>query len=71
MTKKKIKIVLGDYYCQWLCQCISRQDMYRQMHDDTNNRQMSSIMSRGKFEECKRYLHLCDDDHLNKYDKFA
>ena len=29
------------------------------------------MMSRGEFEECKRYLHLCDNDHLDKNDKFA
>ena len=24
------------------------------------------MMSRGEFEECKRYLHLCDNEHLDK-----
>ena len=28
-------------------------------------------MSRGEFKECKKYLYLCDNDHLDEADKFA
>ena len=44
--------------------------MYWLTRNDTNNRLVSSMMSRGEFEECKRYLHLCDNDHLDKNNKF-
>ena len=46
------------------------QDMYWQMRDNTNNRLVLCMMSRGEFEECKRYLHLCNIDHLDKNDEF-
>ena len=39
--------------------------------DDTKNRLVSSMMSKGEFEECKRYLHLCDNDQLDKNDRFG
>ena len=69
MTKRKLKsfsIIIVSGYAS-----LPREDMYWQTRDDTNNRLVSSMMSRGEFEECKRYLHLCDNNHLDKNDKFA
>ena len=70
MTKRKLKAFLAIIIVSGYAS-LPRQDMYWQTRDDTNNRLVSSMMSRGEFEECKRYLHLCDNDHLDKNDKFS
>ena len=48
-----------------------RQDMYWQMRDDSYNRLISNIMTKNEYEVTKQYLHLADNDRLDKADKFA
>ena len=48
-----------------------RQDMYWQMRDDSYNRLVSNLMTKNEFEATKQYLHLADNDNLDKTDKFA
>jgi len=64
MTERKRKsflaiIILNGYVS------LPRQDMYWQMRNDSNNRLVSSLMSRREFEGCKWYLHLCNNEDLD------
>ena len=69
MSKRKLKsflaIITESGYAS-----LPQEDMHWQTRNDTNNRLVSSMMSREEFEECKRYLHLCHNDHLDKNGKF-
>ena len=67
MTKKKLKSFLAIIIVSGYA-TLPQQDMYWLTRNDTNNRPVSSMMSRGEFKECKRYLHLCDNDHFDKND---
>ena len=69
MTKRILKLFLAIVIVSGHAS-LPQQDMYRQTRNDSNDRLVSSMMSRGKFEECEGYLHLCDNDHLDKNDKF-
>ena len=48
-----------------------RRRMYLEKLPDVNNEAVASTMSRHKFEEILRFLHLADNNHLQKEDKFA
>ena len=70
MTEKQLKsflavIILSGYVN------LPRQEMYWQTRDDSNNRLVSPLTSRGEFEECRSYLHLSNNDNLDEADKFA
>ena len=69
MTKRKLKLFLAIIIVSGYAS-LPQQDMHWETRNDTNNRLVSSIMSRGEFEECKRYLHLCDKNHLDKNGEF-
>ena len=45
--------------------------MYWEKLPDVNNEAVASTMSRHRFEEILRFLHLADNNHLQKEDKFA
>ena len=70
MTKRKLKSFLAIIIVSGYAS-VPQQDMYWQTRNDTNNRLVSFMMSRGEFEECKQNLHLCDNDHLDKNDAFV
>ena len=50
---------------------LPRRRMYWEKLRDVNNKAVASTMSRHRFEEIFRFLHLADNNHLQKEDKFA
>ena len=70
MTVEKLKafltILLVSRYAG-----LSRQEMYWERREDCHNLVVSAAMTKTKFLECKRYLHLADNNALNGSDKFA
>ena len=50
---------------------LPRQEMYWERQEDTHNTLAAFLLSKNKFEDCKKYLHLCDNNALDPSDKFA
>ena len=50
---------------------LPRRRMFWEKPPDVNNEAVASTMSRHKFEEILRFLHLANKNHLQKEDKFA
>ena len=50
---------------------LSRQEMYWERREDCHNLVVSAVMTKTEFLECKRYLHLADNNALNSSDKSA
>ena len=50
---------------------LPRQEMYRERQEDTPNTLAPSLLSKSEFEDCKKYLHLCNNNALNSSEKFA
>ena len=70
MTLDKLKafiaILLVSGYTE-----VPRQEMYWERREDGNNLLISAMMSKNEFEECKKYLHLSDNNNLDMADRFA
>ena len=70
MTAEKLKtfltILLVSRYAG-----LPRQEMYWERREDCHNLVVSAVMTKTEFLECKRYLHLTDNNALNSSDKFA
>ena len=70
MTVEKLKsflaILLVSRYAG-----LPRQEMYWERREDCHNLVVSAMMTKTEFLECKRYLHLADNNALNSSDKFA
>ena len=50
---------------------LPRQERYWGRQEDTHNTLAMSLLSKNEFEDCKKYLHLCDSNALDPWDKFA
>ena len=50
---------------------LPRQEVYWERLEDCHNLVTSAMMTKTEFLECKRYLHLADNNGLNSSDKFA
>ena len=50
---------------------LPRQEMYWERREDCHKLVVSAMMTKIEFLECKRYLHLTDNNALNSSDKFA
>ena len=50
---------------------LPRRRIYWEKLPDVHNEAIASTMSRHRFEEILRFLHLADNNHLQKEDKFA
>ena len=50
---------------------LPRQEMYWERQEDSHNSLVASLLSKNEFEDCKKYLHLCDNNDLDPADKFA
>ena len=70
MTVEKPKafltIVLVNGYAR-----LPRQEIYWERREDCHNLVVSAMMTKTEFLECKRYLHLADNNDLNSSDKLA
>ena len=70
MTVEKLKafltILLVSGYAG-----LPRQEMYWERREDCHNLALSEMMTKTEFLECKRYLHLADNNALNSSDKSA
>ena len=64
--KSFLAILLASGYAGLL-----RQEMYWERREDYHNLVVSALMTKTKFLECKRYLHLADNNALNSSDKFT
>ena len=50
---------------------LPRRRMYWSREDDIGNTAVASVMTRDRFEEMMRYLHLCDNEKLDAADKMG
>ena len=70
MTIKKLKsfiaILLLSGYNK-----LPRQEMYWQRREDCQNRMATSLMTKNEFEDCKQFLHLTDNENLDKTERFG
>ena len=70
MTVEKPKafltIVLVNGYAR-----LPRQEIYWERREDCHNLVVSAILTKTEFLECKRYLHLANNNDLNSSDKLA
>ena len=70
MTVEKVKafatILLVSGYAG-----VPKQEMYWERPEDCHNLVVSAMMAKNEFVECKRYLHLADNNALNTSGKFA
>ena len=70
MTVEKPKafltIVLVNGYAR-----LPRQEIYWERREDCHNLVVSAMLTKTEFLECKRYLHLADNNDLNGSDKLA
>ena len=70
MTVEKLKaflsILLVSEYAG-----LTRQEMHWERREDCLNLVVSAMMTKTEFLECKRYLHLADNNTLNSSDKSA
>ena len=66
MLKSFIAILLLNGYDK-----LPRQEMYWQRRDIRRNRKVTALMTKNEFEDCKQFLHLADNEHLDKTDRFA
>ena len=70
MTVEKVKafatILLVSGYVG-----LPKQEMYWERPEDCHNLVVSAMMAKNEFLECKRYLHLADNNALNTSGKFA
>ena len=64
--KEFIAILLVSGYTE-----LPRQEIYWERREEGHNFLVSSMMSKNKFEECKKYLHLSDNNNLDLTDRFA
>ena len=70
MTVEKLKaffkILLVSGYAR-----LQRQEIYCERREDCHNLLVSAIITTTEFLQCKRCLHLADNNTLNSSDKFA
>ena len=70
MTIKKLKsfiaILLLSGYNK-----LPRQEMYWQRREYCQNRVATALMTKNEFEDCKQFLHLADNENLDKTDRFG
>ena len=50
---------------------VPRRTMYWEQSSDVHNKAIAAAMSRNKFDELMRYLHVSDNLHLDSADRFA
>ena len=70
MTVEKLKAFLAILLVSGYAG-LPRQEMYWERREDCCNLVVSAMMMKIEFLECKRYLHLADNNALSISDKFA
>ena len=50
---------------------LPREEMYWERKEDCHIILASTIKTKNKFKECKKYLHIADNDNLDLEDRFA
>ena len=50
---------------------LPRQEMCWERKQDCHNVLASTLMTKNTFKECKKYLHIADNDNLDPEDRFA
>ena len=70
ITVEKLKAILAIIFVSGYAG-LPRQKMYLERPEDCHNLAIYAMMSKTEILECKRYLHLDDNNSLNSSDKFA
>ena len=70
MTIKKLKLFIAILVLSGYNQ-LPRQEMYRQRREDNQNRMVTALMIKRKFEKSKQFLYLADNESLGKTDRFV
>ena len=70
VTTKEMRVFLALLLLSGYVSLPQRR-MYWEKLPDVNNEAVASTMSRHRFEKILRFLHLADNNHLQKEDKFA
>lgn len=70
LTGDEFKLFLAILFTSGHVQ-IPRKRMYWENNPDCRNEAISSAMPRNRFDEILKYLHLSDNQNLNRDDKFA
>ena len=70
MTLEKLKSFLATLLLSGYS-VLPRQEMYWERREDSHNNLVASLLSKNEFEDCKMYLHLCDNNNIDPADKFA
>ena len=70
MTVKKLKsfiaiLLLSGY------NNLPRQEMYWQRREGCQNRMATALMTKNEFKDCKQFLHLADNENLDKTERFG
>ena len=50
---------------------LPRQKMYWERQEDTHSALAPFLLSKNEFKDCKKYLHLCNNNAIDPSDKFA
>ena len=50
---------------------LPRQEMYWERKGDCHNVLASTLMTKDKYRECEKYLHIPNNDNLDPEDRFA
>ena len=70
MTVEKLKVFLTILLVSE-CAGLLKQEMYWEGREDCHNLIVLAMMTKAEFLECKRFLHLADNNAINSSDKFA
>ena len=70
MTIKKLKSIIAIFLLNSYNK-LPRQEMYGQRMEDCRNRLVTALMTKNEFEDCKQFLHLADNESLDKTDRFV
>ena len=70
MTIKKMKLFIAILVLISYNQ-LPQQEMNWQRMEDNHNRMVTALMNKNEFEGSKQFLHLADNEILNKTDRFA
>ncbi|KFM73653.1 PiggyBac transposable element-derived protein 3, partial [Stegodyphus mimosarum] len=70
ITSEEMKAFIGILIVSGYV-AVPRRRMFWENSDDTKNIAVSNAMRRNRFEEIMKYLHFCDNNNIDKEDKYA
>lgn len=70
ITNQDMRLFIAILFLSGYC-TVPRKRMYWETSEDTHHESVSKAMSRTKFEDILRYIHVCDNSALDQTDKFT